>query len=313
MPFRPLPPSLHLPLALAALAGMLMAAGSLLMPDQYRCEARILPDDGHASLPWRAGVWAPTAAPEPPGNREDGPTVVYADILKSRRVAEVLLRARYDYAARAWKFGPARPRRGTLLDYLGADHPDRALGGFRRLFTVERNPKTGLLTLAAETRSPDLSLQVAQRAVAELRTILVEFGQAQGRSRARTAGDRLEEARAAYAQRAETFRRFQEANRAWESSPAPNLRFQGGQLRDDLALWRRVVENLTLQHQQALLEAGNDAQTLLVLDPGVLPRAKSGPHRALMVLGAMAAAGAAAWAAMNPLPLRDLFLAKEHP
>ena len=105
---------------------------------------------------------APTAPPEPFGTREDGPTVIYADILRSRRMAEQLLLQDYDYG---WTdFGRTRRTRGTLLAYLGAPGVDQALGPLKRLLTVQRDPKSGQLTLAAETRSPELSLQVVRKA-----------------------------------------------------------------------------------------------------------------------------------------------------
>jgi hypothetical protein len=286
---------------------------AILLPNNYKAEARILPDAGHGPASPHTGVWAPSAQPELPSSREDGPTIIFAEILKSRRVADALLTAPYDYGCRAWRFGRVRRVRGTLLDYLDAPDTDRALGSFRRLLTVERSPKSGLLTVAAETRSPELSMLVARRAVAELRGALVELSQAEGRSRARNAGERLEEVDAFCKAQAEAFRRFQDANRNWEGSPEPNLRFQGAQLKGQLALWNRVQENLTLNHEQALVEARNDAQPLLVLDPGGLPREKSRPHRSFLVLGAMAVTFATSWTVLNPRTVHDLFLSRENP
>jgi len=310
---RYLPPRMRRPLAHALAAGAVVACLALLLPNQYKAEARILPDAGHGPATPRTGVWAPSAQPELPGSREDGPTIIFAEILKSRRVADALLTATYDYGCRAWRFGRVRRERGTLLDYLEAPDTDRALGAFRRLLTVERSPKSGLLTVAAETRSPELSMLVARGAVAELRAALVDLSQAEGRSRARNAGERLEEVDAFCKAQAEAFRRFQEANRNWEASPEPNLRFQGTQLRQQLALWQRVQENLTLNHEQALVEARNDAQPLLVLDPGGLPREKSRPHRSFLVLGAFGLTFATSWTVLNPRTVHDLFLSREKP
>lgn len=308
-----LPPGLRRPLAAAALAGLLAGCLSLLLPDQFRAEVRILPDAGHAGAQGHSGIWAPTAPPVVPGTREDGPTVIYDDILRSRRVADRVLRADYRYQARTWRFGALRSHRGTLLQYLGASDPDRAMGAFRRLLRVERNPKSGLLTLSAETRSPGLSLQVVCRATEELRLALVDLAQADGRNRVRSTQARLEEVSAICSARDESFRRFQDANRNWETSASPNLRHEGRRLQEQLALWRRVQENLTLNQEQALLEARNDAQTLLVLDAGELPSAKSRPHRSFIVFGAMFVTGTATWAAVNRTKVHDLFIAKEKP
>lgn len=299
-------------LAHGVLAGTLALAGSLLVPDQYRCEARILPDAGRGPDLGRAGVWAPAAPPVMPSFREEGPTVIYADILRSRRVAELLLGASYAYGSRTWHFGPVHPVRGTLLAYLGERDPERALGALRRILTVERRPKSGLLVLGAETRSPELSLQVARGAVEALRATLADLAAEAARCRAREVGQRLEEVRAHYHTHAEAFQVFQDANWNWEASPSPNVRFRGAQLKGQVALWTRILENLTLNREQALLEAGNDAQALLVLDPGSLPRQRCRPHRGFIVLLAGTLATGLSWALQNRSIVRDLLVAKEH-
>jgi uncharacterized protein involved in exopolysaccharide biosynthesis len=291
---------LRRPAQVAVLAGLLAAGLSLLLPDQYRSEARILADTGHSGgNGTRTGVWAPTAAPESNASREDGPTIIYVDILRSRRLAEQLLLGEYDYRCRAWRFGPERPVRGTLLDYLGARSLDRGLGPLRSLLAVQRDLKSGQLTLSAETRAPALSQQVVRRAVAGLRDTLVELSQAAGVQRARFTEDRLREVQARYQALSQGFEDFQEGNHDWETSPAPRVRFRGQQLKAETDLWRQVVANLTLNHEQALLEAQNDTQTLLLLDPGHLPVEKSKPARSLMVFAAMCAAGAGTWVYRN--------------
>jgi hypothetical protein len=299
------------PLLHACLAGLGAAVGSLFLPNYYRSEARILSDTGHSGngSGLRTGVWAPTAPPETPGSREDGPTVIYADILRSRRLGEQLLRHEYEYATRTWR--EAGRRRGTLLAYLRAPNLDRALGPLRSLLGVQRDPKSGLLTISAETRSPELSQQVVQLAAATLRDVLVELSQAAGKDKARFTLGRLEEVRAKYEEKGTEFQRFQEANRNWETSPAPNVRFRGAQLKDSLDLWKQVVTNLTLNHEQALLEAQNDTQTLLLMDPGSLPVEKSRPARSLIVFTFAATVGVASWTARNRSVLIHRILEKE--
>lgn len=307
--------SLRRPALHALAAGVLAAAGALALPNRYRSEARILSDTGHSGggSSLRTGVWAPTAPPEVAGNREEGPTIIYADILKSRRLAEQLLLRTYKYRCRSWRWGPEQALRGTLLEYLGAASVDRALGPLKALLVVQRDLKSGLLTISAETRSPGLSQQVVQRAVAGLKEILVELSQAPGVDKARFTADRLREVQAKYRELETGFQRFQDGNRNWETSMVPNLRFQGNQLKGDLELWRQVVVNLTLSHEQALLEAQNDTQTLLLMDTGNLPVEKSSPARAFIVFAAMCAAGAGSWVTLNRATLRASLTAKEYP
>jgi hypothetical protein len=301
------------PLRHACFAGLAAAGVAVLLPNAYRSEARILSDTGHAGgSNLRTGVWAPTAPPETPTSREDGPTVIYVDILKSRRMAEQLLLHEYDYGYRPWRFARRRTTRGTLLDYLGAANVDRGLGQLRKVLAVQRDIKSGLLTISAETSSPELSMQVVRQAAANLRDFLVELSQAAGQNKARFTLGRLEEVRGKYAELGRQFEGFQDANRNWESSPAPNVRFHGAQLKEGLDLWKQVVMNLTLNHEQALLEAQNDTQTLLLMDPGNLPLEKSRPARALIVFTVAAVVGVGSWAVQNRTALINRILAKEH-
>jgi uncharacterized protein involved in exopolysaccharide biosynthesis len=306
-------PSLRRPALHAVQAGLFAAVIALLIPDQYRSEARILSDTGHAGggNGLRAGVWAPSAAPETPGSREDGPTVIYVDVLRSRSLAEQLLLGPYDYHVRSWRFGRPRPVRGTLMEYLGARNLDRGMGALRDMLAVQRDLKSGLLTIRVETRDPGLSMAVVRRATAGLGTIVGELSRTAAVNKARFTQARLDEVNGRYRTLGQAFQRFQDGNRNWERSPAPNIRFQGNQLREELELWRQVVANLTLNHEQALLEAQNDTQTLLLMDPGNLPVEKSKPARALMVFVAMCAAGLGSWVYLNRAMVYDRFIAKE--
>lgn len=299
-------------LAAAGLAGACAACASLCLPDRFRARARILPDMGSAAPAARSGVWAPTAPAGIQGSREDGPTVIFAEILRSRRVADRVLEATYAYGVRSWALGPEHRRRGTLAEHLGVSG-DPAQGAFQRLLGVDRKARSGLLTVTAETTSPELSLQVVQGAVAALRETLADFARAEARNRAAALEPRLEQARAAHGEASGRFQAFLAVNRNWETGSSPQVHFQGAQLKERVDLWARVLANLTLNREQALLEAGNQAPALLVLDGGSLPRRKCGPPRALLVLGAMAAAGGGVLAVSHRHRIRGLFVSLEKP
>ncbi|WP_243330777.1 GumC domain-containing protein [Mesoterricola sediminis] len=300
------------PLLAACAAGLAAAAAGLALPNRYAATARILPDLGTAAASGRTGVWAPTAPPALPGSREEGPTVIFVEILHSRRVADRVLGTTFAYRDRTWALGAPVARREPLWRHLGARDPEGALGPFRRALGVDRNPRSGLLTLTAETRSPELSLQVVQAAVEALRETLQDLTRAEARWRADVVQRRLDEVEAAHREASGRFRRFLEANRNWEASPSPDLRFQGLQLREQVDLLARVRANLTLNREQALLEAGGQAPALHVLDGGALPLRKRGPHRALLVLGAAALAGGAATAVQHRGRIHHLIFAREH-
>ena len=303
---------LRLPAFLMVLAGVITAASTIFLADYYKSEVRILSDAGTGtSANLRAGVWAPIATPDAPGSREDGPTIIYADILKSRRMAEFLLQGEYDYPLRAGRFGNLSQVHGTLLDYLGVKSLDKGIGPLKSILVVQRDMKSGLLTLTVETRSPELSMEVAQRAARALKDFLVEISQSTGKNKADFTMGRLESVKAKFDEVGREFLRFQESNRDWETSPSPSVRFRGQRLKEDMELWHQVTTNLTLNHEQALLEARNDTQSLLILDPGNLPRDKSKPARAFIVFTSMLLTGVLSWIACNRSIVYNQFFAKE--
>ena len=312
-PMRRLEQRLRLPIALTLAAGVVSAGLSILMPNYYKSEVRILSDSGTGGSGGspRAGVWAPIATPETTGSREDGPTIIYADILKSRRMAEHLLTTEYDYQIPRSRFGPKVRVQGTLLSYLGVRTLDKGIGPLKSILVVQRDMKSGLLTLTVETRSPELSLAVVRNAAVSLRTFLVELSQATGKSKAAFTQDRLDEVRAKYDEIGREYLRFEEANRGWQDSPSPAVHFRGTRLKEDMELWKQVTTNLTLNHEQALLEARNDTQSPLILDPGNLPGDKSRPARAFIVFASMFAVGLVSWVVTNRAIVYHRFLAKE--
>jgi uncharacterized protein involved in exopolysaccharide biosynthesis len=300
------------PLLLTLAAGLVAAVISIFLPNYYKSEVRILSDAGNAGGPnLRAGVWAPSAVPETVSNREDGPTIIFADILKSRRMAETLLQASYTYPLKAGRFGETHQVHGTLLNYLGADNVDRGIAGLKSVLVVQRDMKSGLLTLTVETRSPELSMQVVQLAAKSLKDFLVELSQAAGKTKAEFTQGRLTVVNEKFESLGREFLNFEEVNRNWQESPSPSVRYRGDRLKDDLELWKQVKGNLTLNHEQALLEARNDTQNVLILDPGNLPHDKSRPSRALVVFLTMFLTGLASWTYTNRSIVYHRFLAKE--
>lgn len=304
--------SLRLPALLMLAAGGIAAGITLFMPNYYKSEVRILSDAGNSGgVNQRAGVWAPSATPDTVGSREDGPTIIYADILKSRRMAEFLLQSEYDYALRSGKAGAPRQIRGTLLAYLGVTTLDKGISPLKSILVVQRDMKSGLLTLSVETRSPELSLEIGQRATKALKDFLVELSQSTGKNKAEFTLGRLEAVKERFDAVGREVLRFEEANRNWEESPSPSVRFRGTRLKEELELWKQVTTNLTLNHEQALLEARNDTQSLLILDPGNLPETKSKPARAFIVFLTMFGVGLLSWVFLNRTLVYHHFFAKE--
>ena len=270
-----------------------MAALSLLMSNHYEAQVRILPDTGSSSLGKLAtlnqGLGLIGA-----GNLEDT-TASYSDVLKSRWVSEQLLQKTYSYHESSWYFGSPKSHAQTLLDYLSEKNLDRGVKTMSSLLKIDKDQRTDLITLSVETKSPDLSQQVAHDALALLDTFLKTQNQTRGKAAAGFTEGRLKVAESDYKDAERQMAAFLGVNRNYGISQDPEVRLKGERLTMDLKLHQQLISTLTLNYEQALLQATNDTPVLNVLDDANLPIEKSRPHRALLVLLAMFLVGLSSW------------------
>jgi hypothetical protein len=292
-------PGLKRPLQVGLVAGLLTAAITLVIPNEYRSESRILPADARGS----AGLGAMAAAAAAVGVSipgQESPDAAYVDILNSRWLRERLAQKTYTFRVRTWYFGSPREKTQTLAEYLGQKaNLDRAVKALRAHITVTRDFKTKLLTIGVETTSPELSQQVAQDAVRLLETFVMERTRTRGGTKAEFAEKRLKEAQGEYAEAEDAFRRFLDGNRNFQTSADPVVRLKGTRLEAELRLRTQVVTTLAIAREQALMEEKNDMPILNVLDAGNLPVDKSGPGRGAMVVAVFLLSTLVWWAAMS--------------
>lgn len=301
MPEMPVPPpvldlkaSLKRPAKLAFGAGVVTALITLFMPNYYKSEARLLPVEakGAGGLGNLAAAAAAFGVAVPGG---EGTDANFVDILNSRSLREQLLQTPFEYHMRSWRFGDARPYSTTLYDYLHASNMDQAVRAAGQVLSVSRDLKSKVITLSAETRSPELSQEVVQRAQQLLDDFNLEKSRTRGGEKAAFAEARLRDARRDQAQAEDTFRRFLEANRNYQTSADPGVRLEGLRLENEFRLRQQLVTTLALNREQALLEAKNDIPILNVLDPGNLPIDKSKPARTVIVLLVALLTGVGTW------------------
>ncbi len=287
--------SLKKPLQGALAAGLVTAIISLFLPNHYRSEARLLPVESKGlggSLGGLASAAAAFGVSMPGG---EGSDANFVDVLNSRWLREQLLQTEFQYPVRRWRFGQERVEKGTLYAYLEARNLDRAVGELGEVLSVSKDLKSKLITFSAETRSPELSMQVVHRAIKLLEGFLQEQGRTRGGAKAAFAEARLVDARKDMARAEEELRRFLEGNRNYQSSSEPSVRLRGAGLEAELRLRQQLVTTLALSREQALMEEKDDVPILSVLDPGNLPIDKSRPSRSILVLFAMALVATGLW------------------
>lgn len=271
---------------------------SLSMPNLYKSEARLLPVEskGSSSLGGLASAAAAFGVNVPGGESSDAN---FVDVLNSRWLREQLLNTEFQYHARTWHFGAQRIEKKTLYAYLKAKNVDQALRAIAPILSSSRDIKSKILSISAETTSPELSQMIVLQAVKLLETFNREKGRTRGGAKASFAEARLSDARKEMNEAEDAFRRFLEANRNYLTSSDPGVRLKGTRLEAELRLKQQLVTSIAMNREQALMEEKNDIPILNVLDPGNLPIDKSRPARSTLVLLATMLAGMGSWTWLN--------------
>jgi uncharacterized protein involved in exopolysaccharide biosynthesis len=294
-------------------AGLLTALVTLFLPNYYRSEARLLPVESKGiggNLGGLASAAAAFGVSVPGGDSSDAN---FVDVLNSRWLREQLLQTEFHYHIRSWRFGMERLEKGTLYAYLEAKNMDRAVGEVAKVLASSRDLKSKVISISAETRSPELSQLIVQRAGKLLEVFLQDKGRTRGGAKATFAEARLVEARREMDEAEDILRRFLEGNRNYLTSGDPAVRLKGSRLETELRLRQQLVSAIAMNREQALLEEKNDIPILNVLDSGNLPIEKSKPARSVMVLLAMLLVGAGGWIWLNREWVRARLLADDEP
>ena len=303
--------SLKKPLQWALAVGLLTTLVTLFLPNYYRSEARLLPVESKGlggNLGGLASAAAAFGVSVPGGDSSDAN---FVDVLNSRWLREQLLQTEYQYHARSWRFGGERVVHGTLYAYLDAKNMDRALKEMDKVLSASRDLKSKVISISAETKSPELSQLLVDRASKLLEVFLQGKGRTRGGAKAAFAEARLAEARHEMDEAEDAFRRFLEGNRNYQSSGDPSVRLRGNRLETELRLRQQLVTTLAMNREQALLEEKNDIPILNVLDPANLPIDKSKPARSIIVLLVTLLVGAGTWAWLNRAWIRERLLADD--
>jgi len=291
--------SLKKPILWALAAGVLTALVTLLLPNYYASEARLLPVESK-SLGGNLGGLASAAAAfgvSVPGG--DGNDANFVDILNSRSLKEQLLQTEFQYHLRSWRFGTERVVKGNLYDYLEESNRSKALKKLDKAYSASRDFKTKVISITAETRSAELSQLIVQKSETYLEDFLKDKTRTRGGAKAAFAEARLTDARREMDEAEDAWRRFLEVNRNYQSIADPAVRLKGARLENELRLRQQLVTTLAMNREQALLEEKNDLPILNVMDPADLPTDKSKPARSIIILAVAGLVCLGGWVIQN--------------
>lgn len=280
---------------------------TLLLPDRYSSESKILPaaDGKSAGLGNLASAAAAFGVALPGG---DGGDANFVDILNSRTIRERLLGSEFVYGDKTWHFGMSVARKSYLYQYIAEKNVDRALLELSRMIIVSRDLKTKVVTIRVETKSAELSQSIARRMVALLEEFVQERGRTKGGAKALFAQARLNDAQKELVNVEDKFRGFLGANRNYLTSTDPSVRLLGMRMELDLKLHQQLVSTLVLSREQALMDEKNDIPVLNVLEWGNLPCEKNWPPRGLISLFVGSLSFVSAWMVGNRKALKSLMV-----
>ena len=270
------------PVLFGVAAASISIVWTLTVPNRYRSESKVLAADARSN---GGGLSAAALAVGVSIPGQESADSAYVDILTSRWVSERILGTCYRFHLKSWYFGKDMIREQTFYTYLGAKNPDQAHRLFLRHVIVNRDMKTKLLSISAETTSPELSQKVVQDMVKLLEEFVISKARTRGWTKAEFASKRLAEAKMEMDLAERDLQAFVNVNRNATMSSDPLVRLKNLRLENDYKIKTQIVTTLSINREQSLLEEKNDMPILNLLEDGNLPYEKNYPPRSLIVVG----------------------------
>lgn len=211
----------------------------------------------------------------------------YAELLTSREI--LLTAAEGDY-----RLDGSTVRLADLLE-IEEDTEDLRIKGVidwirESAVSVSTGRETGIVTVNVTTDWPELSLQIAERLLAEISRFNMETRQSQAASERSFIEERVENARSDLEAAENELQQFLQANRQFENSP--ELQFQYERLQRNVSLRQQVYTTLVQSFEQARIAEVRDTPVITVLQPPYMPPGPDERRLALflalgLVLGGM--------------------------
>lgn len=264
------------------LAGVLAAAISLALPNQYTARVTILPDAqsnaSAAGLSQLAASFGVTV-----GRVGNGLTELYPTMLTSDRILTPVI-----YQRLQTRSGDLR----SLVQFWDLDKVDsaqayeRALRRFRdKTLTVGADRGTLVVSIRVTLRDPSYAANVANAMVAQMDSFVGQFQRALAADRVRWIETRLTQVVADLERSEGTLKDFRMRNRLIASSP--QLQLEEQQLMREVETNSAIYVELKRQIEIAKIDEVKNIPVIQVLDYARPPLRKSYPPRTAIVLGTM--------------------------
>jgi uncharacterized protein involved in exopolysaccharide biosynthesis len=256
-------------------ATMLLTAIVLfLIPNKYQSVATILPtgnNDQMFDLKALAGL-------DNLISQDDNSSELFPVILRSQAVQDPVLTREYNFVH------DDDTMIVNLTDYFGQDNPDKLRMALTYATSINSDKKTGVISVAVETKYPELSQMVLGAYLYELD----DFNQHKQRTRAGENARYLETQTANAKKELEDsenrLQEFESVNRDWETSGDPETIVLLGRLKREAEIKSQTYLFLCQQYEAAKLDAQKNLPVVRVLDEPTLPTVKASPMRMVILI-----------------------------
>ena len=247
----------------------------LIMPNQYRSEASILPtgkQDNLSALKMLAGF---TGAGM---DMDENSSALFPEVLISNQVRNAIIAHRYSV-----DFGDG-PRKITLKEYFDLEKPERLREALDEITQVESDDETGIIYISITTENPEFSQQILTQTLAELENYNLNIRRSNAKESELYLERELNDQTEKLAESEKALEDFQKANRDWYGSSDPEILMNLGRLKRDIEINSQTYLLLREQYEMARLTAQKDVPIVRILDRPSLPTLKSSPRRTIIII-----------------------------
>jgi len=249
-------------LAVAAAVGL-----TLLRHATYTTQASFRPQGSEASASELMALASQFGVNIPGSSGEELSPAFYEELLTSR---EILVRvATPEYTVEG--VGST-----ALSDLWKIDEPTDELRERETIkhlrdnvLSIQTGRETGIVTLSAKTKWPDLSQEIARRLLDEVARFNQDTRRSQAAAERVFIEERVDSAKNALTEAETAMQDFMQANRQWDNSP--DLQFQHDRLQRDVTLRQQVYTTLVQSFEQARIAEVRDTPVITVLQEPFFP------------------------------------------
>lgn len=285
----------------AFICAIIAGAIAFLIPNEYTATSSILPTAGNSGASGLLSMAENVSGIDLSaiGTGDKSPSLLYPEILRSRRITEKIIDKTYLYQKNDSYINQ------NLYKYLKTNNPDKAIKALEKYVNFATDRKTGMITINVSTDNPQLSALVANYYL----ECLDDFNKYQRKTNAGQNREfiekRMAEAKAGLTAAEENLRDLRQRNLNYYNATDPELNMLHNQLRREVEVKNQVYLTLCQQYELASIQEKKELPVIQVLDTARPPTVKSGPSRLKTVILAFIMGGLTAVALV--------FLEKRYP